>query len=191
MLQVAIIVGSTRDHRLADNVMQWVHHEAKSMSNWNVRVLDLKKLNLPVYHSETLPATMNESYSETHVEAWSQAIKNADAFIFLTPEYNHGVPAPLKNALDWLYPEWADKPAGLIGYSTSPIGGARAIEHLRNILATLAVPTVRTGLTIGKAQEVISEDGVCNDETLQKVLHTEFEQLDAWGRAMLSLHKEM
>ena len=191
MLQVAIIVGSTRDHRLADNVIQWVHYEAKSMSHWNVSVLDLKKLNLPVYHSETLPAAMNESYSDTHVEAWSQAIKNADAFIFLTPEYNHGVPAPLKNAIDWLYPEWADKPAGLIGYSTSPIGGARAIEHLRTILATLAVPTVKTGLTIGKAQEVISEDGVCNDEALQKVLHTEFEQLDAWGRAMLSLHKEM
>ena len=190
MLQIALIVGSTREHRLADRVAKWVAEAAQEMKEWSVTILDLKEFDLPVYHDETLPAAMHGSYSNEHVAKWSKAIHGADAFIFLTPEYNHSVPAALKNALDWLYPEWADKPAGLIGYSSSPIGAARAIEHLRNILATLAVPTVKTGLTIGRAQDVITEDGLCHDETLQKVLHTEFEQLDSWGRAMLSLHKE-
>jgi NAD(P)H-dependent FMN reductase len=161
------------------------------MQNWDVQVVDLKEYKLPIYNNETLPAAMSGTYADVHVTQWSRAVKQADAFLFLAPEYNHGIPAPLKNAIDWLYEEWADKPAGIIGYSSSPIGGARAIEHLRNILATVAVPTVKTGLTIGRAQDIITESGECKDETLQNVLHTEFAQLDAWGKAMLHLHKEM
>ena len=190
MLQIAIIVGSTREHRLADRVVSWVKQTAQEMEGWNVTILDLKEINLPMYHDAALPAAMGGSYPDKQVTAWSEAIATSDAFLILTPEYNHSIPAALKNALDWLYPEWADKPAGLIGYSSSPIGGARAIEHLRTIMSTLAVPTVKTALTIGRAQDVITEDGVCSDETLKTVLHTECTQLDAWGRAMLSLHKE-
>jgi NAD(P)H-dependent FMN reductase len=191
MIRVVIIVGSTRQHRLADRVLKWVHQEAQNMQNWDVQVVDLKEYKLPIYNNETLPAAMSGTYADVHVTQWSRAVKQADAFLFLAPEYNHGIPAPLKNAIDWLYEEWADKPAGIIGYSSSPIGGARAIEHLRNILATVAVPTVKTGLTIGRAQDIITESGECKDETLQNVLHTEFAQLDAWGKAMLHLHKEM
>ncbi len=190
MLQIAIIVGSTRQHRLADRVAQWVERAARDMEGWHVTVLDLKDMQLPLYHDETLPAAMHGTYANEKVAAWSHAINKAEAFLILSPEYNHSVPAPLKNALDWLYPEWADKPAGIIGYSSSPIGGARAIEHLRTILGTLGVATVKTALTIGRAQDVISEDGVCKDDTLNSVLRTEFDQVDAWGKAFSRLHTE-
>ena len=190
MLKVAIIIGSTRSHRLGERVAQWVEIASKEMKDWDVTILDLQKKNLPFYDEIKLPAEMDRKYPNPKVQAWSKSIDEADAFLIITPEYNHSVPAPLKNAIDWLYPEWANKPAALVGYSTSTIGAARAIEHLRNILATLAVATVRTGLTIGRAQDVIDEKGICKDENLNKVLRTEFMQLDSWGRAMSSLHEK-
>ena len=190
MLKVAIIIGSTRSHRLGERVAQWVELASKEMKDWDVTVLDLKKINLPFYDEISVPAEMDRKYPNPKVQAWSKAIEEAEAFLIITPEYNHSVPAPLKNAIDWLYPEWSNKPAALVGYSTSSTGGARAIEHLRNILATLAVATVRTGLTIGRAQDIIDEKGACKDENLNKVLRTEFAQLDSWGKAMSSLHKK-
>jgi NAD(P)H-dependent FMN reductase len=99
-------------------------------------VIDLKEVNLPMFDEPASP--LMQQYQHEHTKNWSKVIDGSDGFIFVTPEYNHSIPASLKNALDYLAIEWRYKPAGLISYGANP-GGARAVEHLRSVLAALWV----------------------------------------------------
>ena len=186
-MKVTVILGSTRDGRMGDRVSTFVLNEAKSVDGWEVELVDLSELNLPMYHDANLPAMMNESYGDKSVMSWSESIKLADAYIVLTPEYNHSIPAPLKNAIDWLYPEWANKAAGIVSYSMAPYGGARAVEHLRNIFARLGVATVQTSTSIGSVHEVITETGEVSSEGIRSTLQSELSQVDAWAKALKTI----
>ncbi len=186
-MKVVVILGSTRDGRMGERVSKLVINEAKKIDGWDVELVDLADINLPMYHDAALPAMMNESYSDKNVSLWSQVVKSADAYIFLTPEYNHSIPAPLKNAIDWLYPEWANKAAGIVSYSMVPYGGARAVEHLRNILARLAVATVQTTSSIGSVHESISENGESVSEGIVATLNAELTQVDSWAKALKTI----
>ena len=177
-MKVVVILGSTRDGRMGERVSKLVINEAKKIDGWDVDLVDLADINLPMYHDAALPAMMNENYSDKNVSSWSQVI---------TPEYNHSIPAPLKNAIDWLYPEWANKAAGIVSYSMAPYGGARAVEHLRNILARLAVATVQTTSSIGSVHESISENGESVSEGLVATLHAELTQVDSWAKALKTI----
>lgn len=186
-MKVVVILGSTRDGRMGDRVSKFVLNEAKKIDGWDVELVDLAEINLPMYHDALLPAMMNESYSDKTVSAWSSAINTADAYIIITPEYNHSIPAPLKNAIDWLYPEWANKAAGIVSYSMAPYGGARAVEHLRNILARLAVATVQTTTSIGSVHESISENGEPISEGTITALQSELAQVNLWAKALKTI----
>lgn len=186
-MKVVVILGSTRDGRMGDRVSKLVVNEAKKINGWDVELVDLAEINLPMYHEASLPSMMNEQYSDTAVSEWSRVVKSADAFLVLTPEYNHSIPAPLKNAIDWLYPEWGNKAAGIISYSMAPYGGARAVEHLRNILARLAVATVQTTTSIGSVHETISENGEPVSEGTLAALRSELAQVDSWAQALKTI----
>src|SRR5438067_5778847 len=139
MIKVAIILGSTRPGRLGEAVARWVYEIAKQRSDAEFELVDLLDYDLPLL-DEPVPPALGQ-YSQPHTLAWAAKIAAFDAYVFVTPEYNHGPSGSLKNAIDYLYREWNNKAAGFVGYGSA--GGTRAVEQLRLILAELQVATVR------------------------------------------------
>src|SRR6185437_7751665 len=136
MVRIGIIVGSTRPNRRAALVAEWVNAHAQSYAEQapepvSFEVVDLEDFDLPLL-DEPVPAAVGE-YHRPHTQRWAQTIGSFDGFVFVTPEYNHSLPAALKNAIDYLFAEWNDKAAGFVSYGLQ--GGVRAAEQLRLTLA--------------------------------------------------------
>ncbi len=123
MIKVAILIGSTRPGRKAEAVARWVHEIAKKPSDAVYEIVDIKDYNLPLL-DEPVPPSMGQ-YSQPHTRAWSAKIAAYDAYVFVTPEYNHATSGALKNAIDYLYKECNNKAAGFVGYGS--VGGMRAV----------------------------------------------------------------
>lgn len=144
-MKIGIILGSTRDERLGEAVAQWVADLAKGrQAGVDYELIDLKTFNVPVLTTSVIPATANKKYDSPEVQAWSDAIDACDAFIFVTPEYNHSVPGPFKNAFDSLGSEWANKAIAFVGYGST--GGIRAVEAWRLAVANFQMKQLRTQL---------------------------------------------
>ena len=133
MLKIAIILGSTRPNRVGVIVAEWVNGLAGKRIDAEFKLVDVAMLGLPLLDEELPPAA--GQYARQHTRDWAAKVASFDAFVFVTAECNHSVPADLKNALDFVYAEWADKAAGFVSYGVA--GGIRAVEHLRPILAEL------------------------------------------------------
>ncbi len=134
-VRVGLVVGSTRPGRKAAAVAEWVQttaagDHARQSETLKIQVLDLADIGLPLL-DEPMPAAFGH-YEQRHTTDWAAAVAPCDAFLFVTPEYNHSIPAVLKNAIDYLFAEWNHKPAGIVSYGL--VGGVRAAEHLRSIL---------------------------------------------------------
>jgi len=150
MSKVLVIVGSTRPGRASDLVVPWVTARARAHEGFDVEVADLRDWPLPIFaeHQGTIGDISDPTYSDPIVRAWNQKVKQSDAFIVVTPEYNHSIPGGLKNAIDtvWLSFGFRNKPVAAVGYSGSIGGGIRAIEHLAHVfIETEAVPLRRRG----------------------------------------------
>jgi NAD(P)H-dependent FMN reductase len=143
-LKVAIILGSTRPGRNGEVVSHWIYQIAKNRSDANFELIDIKDYNLPLL-DEPIPPSLSQ-YSKEHTKTWSLKINSFDAFIFVTAEYNHGIPGALKNAIDFLFKEWNNKVAGFVSYGS--VGGVRAVEQLRLVMAELKVATVRAQVAL-------------------------------------------
>ncbi|MEU6410572.1 NAD(P)H-dependent oxidoreductase [Microbispora sp. NPDC046933] len=144
MIKVGVIIGSTRPGRNGAAVARWVHDLAVKRGDADYELVDLEDYALP-HLDEPLPAAAGQ-YEHAHTRRWSEAVAALDAFVFVTPEYNRSTSGALKTAIDFLYAEWANKAAGFVGYGVD--GGARAIEHLRQILATAGVAGVAPQVTL-------------------------------------------
>ena len=123
MNQLSIIVSSTRPGRIGDKVTSWVSEQADA-EQWQVTVLDLAEIDLPFFDEEDMPR--NGNYAKPHTQAWASAVFQSDAIVVVTPQYNRSFPAPIKNAVDYLFAEWQSKPIGIVGYGWSGAGDARA-----------------------------------------------------------------
>lgn len=157
-MNLGIIVGSVREGRLADRVVQWLITELGNLQT-EYTMLDIKDYDLPLLDMAVEPHNADKKYNHDEVTKWSEAVSSCNAYIIVTAEYNHGYPAALKNGLDWLYPEWYNKPVGFVSYSTGPVGGARVIEHLLPVVNHLGMHSLSTAISIGKAQDVIDQLG--------------------------------
>jgi NAD(P)H-dependent FMN reductase len=149
MLQLKIIVGSTRPSRASDHVTPWITDRAQAHGGFEVDVLDLRDWPLPMFTAtlESIGDRRNPTYSQPIVREWNRTIKAGDAFLLITPEYNHSFPAVLKNALDNVFMSQGlrNKPVGFVGYSAGPIAAARAVEHLAHVIIEAdAVPLRNT-----------------------------------------------
>lgn len=140
MTRIAIITGSTRTHRRGKVVAEWAMSTAQqaALDDVEVELVDLADFALPVLDEPASGAW--GIYAHEHTKRWSETIAEFDGYMFVTPEYNHGVPGPLKNAIDYLYYEWNHKAAGFISYGVH--GGIRAVEQLRQIAAELKLADV-------------------------------------------------
>jgi NAD(P)H-dependent FMN reductase len=146
-----IIVGSTRPTRAADRVIPWVVDRAGRHGAFDVEVLDLRDWPLPLFqeHRGSIGDFNDPTYSDPIVRSWNRKIKEADAFLVITPEYLHSLPGALKNALDNVFVSWGlrNKPLGAVGYSTGVAAGVRAVEHLAAVaIESEAVPLRNTVL---------------------------------------------
>ncbi|MCE5235451.1 MAG: NAD(P)H-dependent oxidoreductase [Clostridiaceae bacterium] len=185
MLKIAIIIGSTRPGRNGEAVAKWVYELAKKRTDASFELIDLKDFNLPLL-DEPLPPSMG-SYQNEHTKAWSKKIAQFDGYVFVTPEYNHTIPASLKNALDYLYAEWNDKSAGFVGYGS--MNGIRSVEHLRQIAGQLRLADVssQVGLSLYTDFENMSEfkPQPRREKEVEKMLG----DVIAWGGALKALRE--
>jgi NAD(P)H-dependent FMN reductase len=185
MPNVAIIIGSTRPGRVGEQVARWVEGVATKRSDATFTLVDLEQANLPLLDEPRPPSTGH--YSKAHTKAWAQKIAAFDGFVFVTPEYNHGVPGALKNAIDFLYAEWNNKAAGFVSYGSA--GGVRAVEQLRLVMAELQIADVRAQVTFTLATdfEAYKTFKPADAAAKEKSLQTMLDQLVAWSRAMKAL----
>lgn len=145
--RIALIVSSTRDSRWSDTPAQWMLKQAQARTDMEVELVDLKDFDLPLFNEAA--SNMWMPSSDARAVAWQEKIATFDGFIFAVAEYNHSISGALKNALDQAYKEWVRKPMTAIAWGG--MGGARALEHLRNIAVELQMVPVRGAVHIGGA----------------------------------------
>src|SRR6266704_6251077 len=143
-VKIAVIVGTTRAARFGHKPAQWIADIASQRDDMVVEVLDLHEYPMPFF-DEVASNAWVPSQNEA-AQRWQKKVAEFDGFIFVTAEYNRGVPAVLKNALDYAYPEWNRKPAAYVGYGS--VGAARSIEQLRLMCVELQMAPTRTGVHI-------------------------------------------
>ena len=140
-LSIKVIIGSTREGRFGDKAAAWISDELKKEADVAVEVLDLRDYDMPFFNEAVSPSFKTEPYKNEAVARFTNKIAEADAYIIVTPEYNHSTSGVLTNALDWVYQEWKRKPVTFVRYGS--VGGARAVEHLRLMAIELQMAPVR------------------------------------------------
>ena len=183
MLKGGIIVGSTRPGRKADAVAKWVHALAAARGDAEYEIVDIADFNLPLL-DEPIPPSMGK-YSKPHTKTWAAKIASLDAFVFVTPEYNHSTSGALKNALDFLYAEWNNKAAGFVGYGSA--GGVRAVEQLRLVMGELQVADVRAAVALSLHHDFENYTVFKPGPQHEKAVQTLLDQVLAWGDAFKAL----
>lgn len=157
---IQLIIGSTRQNRLADDVVAWITARAKQYDNINLEVIDLKEQDLPFFNAPVSPSQAPDTSAAG--KAWSEVVSQADGYIFLTPEYNRSIPAALKNALDYLVAEWKGKPAGIVSYGWID-GGQSAVRHLKDIASWLKLNVSSPEVALKLEAEFMDENGHLRD----------------------------
>jgi len=155
MAELRIITSTTRPGRKSPVIASWIAEKARGYVPFNVEILDLAKIDLPMMNEPNHPRL--RKYQHEHTKKWSQMVDTSDAFIFIIAEYNHGFTAPLKNAIDYLSQEWAYKPVGLVSYG-GVAGGTRSVHMLKEILTALKMVPLSEGVSIPFIQNFINED---------------------------------
>lgn len=140
-MKIQIIIGSIRPNRFGEKPAQWILQEARKHEGVEFELIDLKDHPLPMFAEPTPPGRLNGNYPNELVAKWAKKVAEADGYILVTPEYNHGYPPSLKNALDHLYVEWVRKPVAFVSYGG--VGGARAVEQLRLVAIELEMAPIR------------------------------------------------
>ena len=184
MLKVGIITGSTRPNRKSLDVAKWVLEAARTRSDAEYELVDIKDFELPLL-DEPMPPSLGQ-YQQPHTKRWAAKIDSLDAFVFVSPEYNHGIPGVLKNAIDFLFAEWNHKAAGFVSYGAA--GGARAVEQLRLVLAEVHVATVRAQVLLSMVSDFEHFTTFKPSSHHEKSMGTVLDQVVTWGGALKQLH---
>ena len=184
-LNVAVILGSTRQGRFSDKPGTWIAEELAKRSAVRPEALDLRDYPMPFFDEAETPSYKKEPYKHPAVVAWTAKIAEADAFIIIAPEYNHGYPAVLKNALDYAYQEWNNKPVAFVSYGSAM--GARSVEQLREVAIELQMTPIRNAIHM--PYDVVMSINKGTPETEVFAPYAErasglIDQLLWWGKAL-------
>ena len=186
MIRIAIIIGSTRPGRKAEPVARWVYELARKRSDAEFELVDIQDFNLPLL-DEPVPPSRGQ-YSKPHTKVWAAKIDSFDAFVFVTPEYNHGISGALKNAIDFLFKEWNNKAAGFVSYGGA--SGARAVESLRLVMGELMVADVRAQVLLSLFTDFENFTTFKPGPQQEQALSTMLDQVVAWGTALKSVRRK-
>jgi NAD(P)H-dependent FMN reductase len=177
--KVLIIIASTRRQRLGPRFARWVWEVAAEGGALEAELVDLAELGLPFLSDSPLKREDRDGASVR----WAEMVGGADGFVIVTPEYNHGYPAPLKNALDHLHGEWCRKPVAFVSYGGQG-GGARAVEQLRAVVVELEMVPLRQQVVIPRVWEALTEDGVLHEENRTRDARHMLDELAWWAGAL-------
>lgn len=188
MAKLQIIVGSTRETRAADVVVPWVTKRATEHGAFDVEVIDLRDWPLPMFqeHLGTIGNMADPTYSDPIVKAWNHKIAEADAYLVITPEYNHSIPGVLKNAIDSVFVSNAmrNKPIAAVGYSAGQAAGIRAIEHLALIAIEMEAAPIRSSVPIASIMSAFGPDSTPTDPLTDAALTIVLDDLEWWSAAL-------
>lgn len=178
-MKLMILWGSSRDGRQGGTVVEWVKRQAAADSRLEIDFVDLKELSLPFFNEPLSPFSMaaaGKDYTDPAGKAWAQRVASNEAVLIVTPEYNHGPPAVLKNALDWVGPEWIDKPVAFVSYGGAS-GGARMVEQLRVITIELGLIQVANPIHFVFFKNAFNEQGQPQHQGTNDALAKMFDEL--------------
>jgi NAD(P)H-dependent FMN reductase len=180
MLRVGTILGSTRPGRIGEAVARWVFENAQKRTDAEYELVDIAEYGLPLL-DEPVPPSMGQ-YSKDHTKRWAEKIGSFDAFVFVTPEYNHGINGALKNAIDFLFAEWNNKAAGFVSYGSAY--GVRAVEHLRGVCGEIKIADVRTQVMLSLFTDFENFSQFKPDARHAATLNTMLDEVVGWGGAL-------
>ncbi|HEX7338902.1 MAG TPA: NAD(P)H-dependent oxidoreductase [Rhodanobacteraceae bacterium] len=182
-----IVIASTRPGRIGPSVAQWFHDFAQKHGAFDARVVDLADFHLPVYDEPRHPVM--QDYEHDHTKRWSESVNAADAFVFVTPEYNFNPTPALINALNYVYKEWNYKPAGFVSYAGAS-GGLRAVQVAKLLVTTLRMVPVVEGVMVPMAWEHLDENGAfVGNELIEHAAKAMLDELAKWAPALKTLRE--
>jgi NAD(P)H-dependent FMN reductase len=182
-----IIIGSTRPGRVGPSVAVWIAEKAREHGGFDVQVTDLAELDLPLFNEPNHPRLRQYVYQ--HTKDWSALVDASDAFIFVTPEYNYGFNAALKNAIDYLNAEWHYKPAGIVSYG-GVAAGTRATQMLKQVLTALKIMPVPEAVNIPFVAQHLDEDRrFKSNELIDASATAMLDELQKWTEALSGQRK--
>lgn len=185
--RLAIVIVSTRPSRKGPAVADWFYQHAKTKNGFAVELVDLKDIGLPLLDEPNHPRL--QDYQHAHTRRWSAIVDAADAFVFVTPEYNHNPPATLINALDYLVKEWGYKPAAFVSYG-GVSGGMRAAQAVKPLMTTLKMMPLPDAVTIPFFAKMIDDDGVFHpSDIVSDSADAMLTELRRWAEALKVLRQ--
>lgn len=188
MYNLKVITSTVRPGRKGIILAKWITELAKQKGDFNVELLDLAEINLPLMNEPHHP--MMRKYEHEHTKQWSAKIDGADAFIFVTAEYDYNYPAPLRNAIEYLFHEWNYKPAGIVSYG-GVSAGTRASNSLKNDLMTMRIVTLAEAVNLPFFTQFINEDEVfVPNEVAAKAAATMLKEMVRWARGMKAIRED-
>ncbi|WP_406044531.1 NAD(P)H-dependent oxidoreductase [Micromonospora sp. NBC_00898] len=183
MTRIGIIIGSTRPGRNGEAVARWVYDIATKRGDARYELVDIKDFNLP-HLDEMAPPSLGQ-YTQPHTLRWAEKVASFDGYVIVTPEYNHSTSGALKNAIDFLYAEWNNKAVGFVSYGS--VGGTRAVEHLRLVVAELQMADVRAQVALSLFTDFENFSVFKPGAHQEGAVNTMLDQLDAWSGALATL----
>lgn len=187
-MKIGIVMGSIRDGRANEDVAKWVKDIAENYTNnAEFEIVDLKDYPLPLFDEAASPAYTSDLKASEQQKPWAEKVTELDGYIFVTPEYNHGLPSALKNALDYVYNELNDKAAGIVSYGSA--GGVRSAEQLRTVLSEFQVAHVRTQPALSLFYDW-NQDGFNPSDAQTEAVETMLYQLSYWTKGMNAVREE-
>jgi len=188
VLKLKVVVGSTRPGRAADRVVPWIVGRAEEHSAFDVEVLDLRDWPLPLFAEtyQTVGDPLDPCYSDPVVKHWNRRIVEGDVFVFVTPEYNHSIPAVLKNAIDSVFASFGfrNKAAAFVGYSAGVAAGARAIEHLAHVAIEAEMVPLRNTVLLPFVGDAFDEHGKPKNAASETAVSLMLDDLQWWGTTL-------
>jgi len=188
MPTLLILIASTRPGRVGEPIGKWIDARARAHGAFEIELVDLLELDLPFMDEPSHPRLRR--YTKKHTREWSAKVAAADAFVFVTPEYNYGFTAPLKNAIDFLHEEWKYKPVGLVSYG-GVAAGTRAAQMLKLVLTTLKMTPLFEAVSIPFVTQFIDEEGDFHaNELMEQSADAMFDELVRVAEALRPLRSE-
>ena len=181
MPSLHVVVASVREGRVGLAIAQWFNAAAQAHAGFDVELVDLKTVNLPLFDEPNHPRL--QKYVHEHTRAWSAKVAGADAFVFVTPEYNFGTPPALNNALNYLYVEWNYKPAAFVSYGGIS-GGLRSVQMTKQTLGALKMVPIVEAVTIPFFSQHMKDGVFSPAPTHGQAATTMLNELARWADAL-------
>lgn len=182
-MKILIILGSTRKNRVSERIGKWVLEQIPQDKDISFELVDLRNYPLPFFDEVRGPSTLQGNYETKGAKEWAAKVAEGDGFIFITPEYNHGYSAVMKNALDYVYQEWNKKPVAFVSYG-GIAAGTRAVMQLTQVVRELQMVSVREGAHLPMIWNAFAEDGSFKKEYHLPSLEPLFTSLVWWTKTL-------